>query len=103
MQIAAGAVGMCCKKVGEAEAMADRGITDVLVANQVVGRRKLDLLAALSKRIRVAVCDDHPDSVDEINAAATRFDTSIPVPVEIDVGAARCGVASPEAARALAL
>jgi D-serine deaminase-like pyridoxal phosphate-dependent protein len=103
MQVAAGAVGVCCQKVGEAEAMADEGITDVLVSNQIVGRRKLDRLAALSKRIRVAVCADHADNVDEINTAAIRFDTSIPVLVELDVGAGRCGVASAEEARALAL
>jgi 3-hydroxy-D-aspartate aldolase len=102
LQIAAGAVGICCQKVGEAEAMANAGITDVLVSNEVVGRRKLDRLAALSKRIRVAVCADHPDNIDDIDAAAARFDTVLTVLVEIDVGAGRCGAQPGEEALSLA-
>src|SRR5512132_342740 len=49
-QIAAGAVGVCCQKVSEAEAMVDGGIADVLVSNEVVGAQKIARLAALSKR-----------------------------------------------------
>jgi D-serine deaminase-like pyridoxal phosphate-dependent protein len=91
MQMAAGAVGICCQKVSEAEALARAGVTDILVSNEVVGRQKLDRLAALSKWIRVAVCADHPAQVDEIDAAAARFDTTIRVLVEVDIGGGRCG------------
>ncbi|HVJ24776.1 MAG TPA: DSD1 family PLP-dependent enzyme, partial [Burkholderiales bacterium] len=49
-QIALGAVGMCCQKVSEAEAMVDGGVHDVLVSNEVVGARKLARLAELSRR-----------------------------------------------------
>lgn len=91
LQIAAGAVGICCQKVSEAEAMADAGIADILVSNEVVGRSKLDRLAALSKRIRVAVCADHSSQVDEVAAAAARFDTTVRVLVEVDIGGGRCG------------
>jgi hypothetical protein len=52
-QIAAGAVGQCCQKVGEAEVLVAGGIQDVLVSNQIVGRRKLDRLAALARQAQV--------------------------------------------------
>ena len=48
-QIALGAVGMCCQKVSEAEAMVEGGVADVLVSNEVVGAKKLERLAALSR------------------------------------------------------
>src|SRR4030065_355352 len=57
-QIQRGAVGVCCQKVSEAEAMVDGGVPDVLIANEVVGAPKLKRLAALAKRARVAVCAD---------------------------------------------
>ena len=102
LQIEAGAVGICCQKVGEAETMANAGITDVLVTNQIVGRSKLDRLAALSKRIRVAVCADHLSNIAELDAAAARFDAVLTVLVEIDVGAGRCGTQPGEEALELA-
>ena len=48
-QMAHGAVGQCCQKVGEAEVLVAGGVPDVLVTNQIVGRRKLERLAAISK------------------------------------------------------
>src|SRR5213596_2608294 len=53
-QIAAGAVGVCCQKVSEAEALVQGGVADVLIANEVVGARKLQRLAALAKQARIA-------------------------------------------------
>ena len=102
LQVAHGAVGICCQKVGEAEAMVDGGIGDVLVTNEVVGRRKLNRLAALATRARIAVCADDPGNVGEIAAAAARFDSRLSVLVEMDVGAGRCGVATPREALGLA-
>src|SRR5437660_7774650 len=55
-QIAHGAVGQCVQKVGEAEALARGGITDILVSNQVVGERKLRRLAALAQDASIALC-----------------------------------------------
>src|SRR5438132_13583528 len=57
-QIAAGAVGQCVQKVGEAEALVRAGVKDVLVSNEVVGVRKLRRLAALAKDARIALCFD---------------------------------------------
>ena len=91
-QIAAGAVGQCCQKVAEAEILVAGGVNDVLVSNQIVGRRKLDRLAGLARNAKIRVCVDDNDNINQINAAARRFNSSIEVLVEIDIGAGRCGV-----------
>lgn len=101
-QMALGAVGVCCQKVTEAEIMANCGITDILITNQVVGQRKLDRLAALSLRTRLAVCADNAANIEELNAAAGRFGTGLRVLVEVDVGSHRCGVEPGRAAVDLA-
>ena len=101
-QVAAGAAGVCVQKVAEAEALVDGGITDVLVSNEVVGRSKLERLAALARRAKIAVCVDHPDNVRALSAAMAAAGATIDVLVEIDVGAGRCGVSPGEAAAALA-
>ncbi len=101
-QMALGAVGLCCQKVSEAQALVDAGVSDILVSNEVVGRQKLERLAALACQAQVGVCVDHPENVDQIDAAAARYDTVIDVLVEVNVGANRCGVAPGEAALSLA-
>lgn len=101
-QIARGAVGLCCQKVSEAEALADGGIEDLLVSNQVAGDRKLERLALLARRVRVGVCVDDPGNVTELAQAAAAADAEIDVLVEIDVGAGRCGLRDPEAVVPLA-
>ena len=101
-QIAHGAVGACCQKVSEAEILVRGGVDDVLVSNEVVGRRKLDRLAALAREARVAVCVDDRQNVDDVAAAAARMDVRLDVLVEIDVGAGRCGIAPGAPAVALA-
>jgi D-serine deaminase-like pyridoxal phosphate-dependent protein len=92
-QVALGAVGVCCQKVSEAEAMVAGGISDVLVSNEVAGAAKLDRLAALARQAKVAVCVDDADNVAELEAAAARAGVALDVLVEIDVGARRCGIA----------
>jgi len=101
-QIAAGAVGVCCQKVSEAEAMVDGGVADVLVSNEIVGARKLERLAALARRARIGVCADDAANVGELSQAAQRAGATLDVYVEVDVGAHRCGVAPGEPALALA-
>ncbi|MEZ5849369.1 MAG: DSD1 family PLP-dependent enzyme [Hyphomicrobiaceae bacterium] len=101
-QMALGAVGLCCQKVSEAEAMVEGGIPDVLVSNEVVGARKLDRLAALARQARVMVAVDNPKAVEALGAAARKAGVTIGVLVEIDVGANRCGVSPGAPAVALA-
>jgi D-serine deaminase-like pyridoxal phosphate-dependent protein len=102
LQIAAGAVGQCCQKVGEAEALVRGGVRDVLVSNEVVGAQKLRRLAALAHEATVALCFDAPEQVAAASVAAVEAGVVLGGLVEIDVGMQRCGVASPEAAVALA-
>ncbi len=96
-QIALGAVGLCCQKVSEAEAMVDGGITDVLVSNEVVGAQKIARLAELSRRARIGVCVDNAPTLHEIGRSGARLD----IYVELEVGMRRCGVAPGEPAVAL--
>jgi D-serine deaminase-like pyridoxal phosphate-dependent protein len=101
-QIAAGAVGVCCQKVSEAEAMVEGGVIDVLISNEIVGARKLERLAALARRARIGVCADDADNVRALARAAELAGAMLEVYVEVDVGARRCGVAPGEPALALA-
>jgi 3-hydroxy-D-aspartate aldolase len=101
-QIARGAVGSCCQKVSEAEAMVYGGVRNVLVSNEVVGARKIARLAALARQAEVAVCADDPGNVRDLDEAARAFGVRLPVLVEIDVGMSRCGVQPGEPALALA-
>ncbi|MCP5150736.1 MAG: DSD1 family PLP-dependent enzyme [Ectothiorhodospiraceae bacterium] len=102
MCIAAGAHGVTCAKLGEAEVMADAGIRDVLIANQIVGPRKIARLVALARRADPIVCVDHIDNVREIDRAAGAVGSRPRVLIEIDVGMARAGVAPGPAAVELA-
>ena len=94
-QIAMGAVGMCCQKISEAEAMVEGGIGDVLVTNEIVGASKIERLAALSRRARIGVCVDNAENVLQLKGA-------LDVYVEVEVGMRRCGVAPGEPVVALA-
>lgn len=102
LQIEAGAVGQCCQKVGEAEALVAGGVRDVLVSNEVVGGAKLARLAALARVATIALCFDDPGQVAAASRAVTEAGVTLGGLVEIDVGMQRCGVATPEAAVALA-
>lgn len=91
-QMALGAVGVCCQKVGEAEAMVYGGVPDVLVTNEIVGRSKVERLAALAKQARVAVCADDPTQVAEYGSVAQAMAVELEVLVELEAGGGRCGV-----------
>jgi D-serine deaminase-like pyridoxal phosphate-dependent protein len=97
-QIALGAVGSCCQKVSEAEAMVEGGVSDVLVSNEIVGARKLARLAELSRKARIGVCIDSTHHLRELAACGADVD----VYIEIEVGMKRCGIAPGEPAAALA-
>lgn len=101
-QIALGAVGACCQKVSEAEALVQGGVRDVLVTNEIVGKRKIAHLAALAREATLAVCVDDASNIAELDSAAARAGATLDVLVEVDVGAQRCGVAPGEPALVLA-
>ena len=104
-QIEAGAVGICCAKLGEAEAMAAAGIPAILVTSPIVGAGPAARAAKLAARIpdfRIVI--DHPDGAAELGAAATSQGGKGPIQVLIDVDPklGRTGVASPAQAVAVA-
>ena len=101
-QLASGAVGVCCQKVGEAEGFAEAGIADILVSNEIVDDAKLERLALLARRVRLAVCVDHSDAVRALARACTRHGAGVDVLIDLDVGQRRCGVAGPVEALVLA-
>jgi D-serine deaminase-like pyridoxal phosphate-dependent protein len=101
LQMAAGAVGVCVQKLSEAEALADAGVADIFISNEVIAPHKLARLALLAKRITLAVAVDSALGIDRLAEALKGAGSSVGVFVEIDVGQGRCGVA-PTAAGALA-
>jgi len=101
LQIDAGAVGICVQKLSEAEALAECGIADIFISNEIVDPAKLERLAALALRIELAVAVDSALGIERLAAALKARGASADVFVEIDVGQGRCGVA-PAAAGALA-
>lgn len=99
MQIDAGAVGVCCAKLGEAEALAQGGVDDILITSPVVTPQAIARLVSLASRIKsLRVVVDNPQNVDALAAAASAADIVLQVIVDIDPGIRRTGVASPEAA-----
>jgi len=96
-QIAAGAVGICCQKLGEAEVFLSGGIRDVLVTNEVVGTRKMQRLAELARMFRdarVGVCVDDVGVVRQLSLICAEQDAELDIYVEFDVGQNRAGVAT---------
>jgi D-serine deaminase-like pyridoxal phosphate-dependent protein len=102
-QIRNGAVGICCQKVSEAEAFADEGIENILVANEFFGQKKVHRYLALASRLSaIACCVDHPDQVAALSMAGEQSRIRLRLLVEIDVGQGRCGVQDLSDAVALA-
>lgn len=102
MQIEAGARGICCSKLGEAEVMAAAGVDDIHITTPVVGANKTQRLAKIAAKGRVSVVADNADNVAELSAAASVLGVVIDVVIEVDVGQGRCGVATSEQALAVA-
>src|SRR5688572_27595262 len=99
-QIAAGAIGLTCAKLGEAEVLADAGIRDLLIANQIVGPAKMRRLAALLDRADVIVSVDSKQNAGELADAVQG--KRLGVVIEVDTGMNRAGVAPGAPAAALA-
>jgi D-serine deaminase-like pyridoxal phosphate-dependent protein len=92
-QIAAGAVGVCVAKVGEAEVMAAAGIRSLLITTEVVGPEKIGrLLRVLERAPETLAVVDHPDNVRELGEAVARAGRVLNVLVDVDLGARRTGV-----------
>ncbi|MFT7584669.1 MAG: D-serine deaminase-like pyridoxal phosphate-dependent protein [Cellvibrionaceae bacterium] len=90
--IKAGAIGITCAKLGEAEVLVASGITDILIANQVVGAKKIERLAFLRRSADVKVAVDDPTNVSQLGAIASSMGVEIGVVVDVNTGMQRTGV-----------
>lgn len=98
-QIETGAVGVCCAKLAEAEALAAAGVKSILVTSPIAGDAPSARAAGLAGRIAdFRIVLDHPDAAAELGAAAQ---STIQVLVDVDVGLGRTGVHDVEQARAV--
>jgi D-serine deaminase-like pyridoxal phosphate-dependent protein len=96
-QLEAGAIGITCAKLGEAEVLVRAGLGPVLIANQVVGRLKIDhLMGLLASGIEVIVAVESEFNVRELEEGAARSGRTPQAVIEVDVGMHRCGATSLE-------
>ena len=102
LQMDAGAVGISCQKVSEAEVMVDAGFDDIFIPYNILGESKLKRLMMLASRARVSVTADSTVVVRGLSNAAQQAGLTLTVLVECDTGAHRCGVQSPGEAAELA-
>jgi D-serine deaminase-like pyridoxal phosphate-dependent protein len=102
MQIDAGARGITCQKLGEAELMADAGFDDILITFPLIGTGKAERLAELAARVKVTVGADSPDVAVALSSALEERGAEIGFLVDCDTGFGRTGVQSPGAAASLA-
>lgn len=98
-QLEAGsAVGMTCAKLGEAEVLVEHGVDNILIANQIVSRPKIERLVRLARKIDITVAVDDLQQAAAIAEAVQAARVSVGVLVEVDIGMGRCGVAPGEPA-----
>lgn len=98
----AGADGLTCATVREAEVMVAAGITNILIANMVAGAAKVARLVEVARNSDVIVCVDHIDQATAISEAMHAAGTSIRILIELEIGLNRVGIAANEAAIQLA-
>jgi D-serine deaminase-like pyridoxal phosphate-dependent protein len=102
MQKDAGASGITCQKIGEAEVMAEAGLDDILISYNLLGEDKMGRLARVMERATVTVAADNPTVVAGLPRAAELSGRTLNVVVECDTGRKRAGVETPAEAVALA-
>jgi D-serine deaminase-like pyridoxal phosphate-dependent protein len=91
-ELAAGAIGVTCAKLGEAEVLAATGLRDILIANQIVGPAKVQRLRELRLRADPIVAVDSPAHVRELGAAMQGLGQALRIVIEVDIGMHRAGV-----------
>jgi D-serine deaminase-like pyridoxal phosphate-dependent protein len=92
MQLKAGAIGITVSKLSEAEVLASAGIVDILIANQIVGERKIQRLVNLAAYTHVMVAVDAVENVRALSSAAHARGIELGVLIEVNIGNDRCGV-----------
>jgi len=102
-QIEAGAKGLCCQKVAEAELMVATGIKDIIVTNEIVAPAKIKRLIALAKQARICVPIDSLSNAESLSRAAQREGVELNALVDVHLGSNRCGVEPGEPTAKLAM
>ena len=100
-QIEAGAIGICCGSLDEAEVMISRGIRDVLVTREIVSPEKTARVAALARHSDIMIVVDDEEVANQFSQAGEAQGTQIRTLVDVDLGLGRCGVQPGEPALAL--
>ncbi len=100
-QIKAGVRGITCAKISEAKVLVESGVRDVLIANQIIGERKLEQLAGLAHHSDIIVAVDNVENASQMSAIAVKRGVKINILIEFDVGLNRCGVGTQEEALTL--
>jgi D-serine deaminase-like pyridoxal phosphate-dependent protein len=98
----AGAIGITCATLREAECLVHHGVRSVLLANEIVDGGKNRRFVELARRADVIVCVDNDKIAGDLARAARDRKTHVSVLVDVDVGLHRCGVTPGEAAVRLA-
>lgn len=92
IQRAAGAIGLTCAKLSEAEIFVAHGVDDILLANQLASPSRYERLARLQERGRVAAIVDCQAAIEMASQAAQRVGIDVPLVVDLDIGMHRTGV-----------
>jgi len=104
MQLEAGASGVNCQKIGEAEVMANGGVDDILITFNIIGEQKRRRLLDLHRHTRkLTVTADNLVVIKGLSEAFSNQTNTLNVMIECDTGGGRCGVQSPQDAANLAL
>ncbi len=101
-QIEAGAAGVCCAKVGEAEVLVNGGVRDILITSEIVGQSKTTRLAAIAGRATIRVAVDDEANARDLSDAVTAAGSEIGVLVDVNIRINRCGVEPGEPTTTLA-
>ena len=91
-QVAAGAIGVTCAKVSEAEIFAAAGIRDILIAHLPVGPARVDRISKLCQTADVVVTCDHYAQAEPLAAACQQLGVTCRVLVDINIGMNRTGI-----------
>ena len=89
--MAAGAIGVTCAKLGEAEVMAAAGVQEILVANMIVGPHKVERLVDLRRRADVIICVDHIEQAQAFSQAMAAAGLTLRLLIEVNIGLDRVG------------
>lgn len=91
-QIGAGAIGICCATLPELCAMAEAGVSGLLLTAAIQDAAKTDSLLGVAKKTPITIAVDHPNQIRTLTAKLSADATPVGIVVDVDVGQRRTGV-----------